>query len=63
MIGTFGYNCRSGKCDLMELPDDPIDPTKLYYGVAFSIPTFIVVTSYSIIWIYVRHSSKYLKRR
>ena len=63
VIGTFGYNCRSGKCDLMELPRDKVDPTRFYYGIAFSIPTGIIITSYLTIWCYVRNASSYLKRR
>ncbi len=63
VIGTFGYNCRSGKCDLMDHPDDVVDPTRFYYGIAFSLATGIIVTSYLTIWCYVKSAGAYLKER
>ena len=50
VVGTFGYNCRTGKCDLLSLPSDPVDPTRLYYGVAFSLASSVIAASYILIW-------------
>ncbi len=60
-MGTFGFNCRSGKCDYIQLDPDGFSH-QLYYGITFSVPCIIIFTSYAIIWWYIKLCNQYLKR-
>lgn len=62
VIGDFGYNCRSGKCDYIETPEDPVNPQQFYFGIGFSIPCVVIIVCYLTIWCYVKHSTTYLKK-
>jgi hypothetical protein len=36
-MGTFGYNCRLGKCDFVPTKDTTT-PQVLFYGIGFTLP-------------------------
>jgi hypothetical protein len=59
--GTFGYNCGIGQCDFITTPDHVNFPQTFFVAIAYYIPFIVIVSSYFIIWIYVRHSTKYLR--
>ncbi len=61
-VGTFGYNCRSGKCDFIQPNLDSVSPHVLYYSIGFSIPCFIILVCYVVIWWYIKHCNHYLKK-
>ena len=60
-IGTFGYNCRIGKCDFIPLDDSTTYPRIFLYGIGFLFPGFLTTLSYIVIWWYVWNNDKYLK--
>ena len=59
--GTFGYNCGLGQCDFINTPEHEDFPQTFFVAIAYYIPFIVIVSSYFIIWIYVRHSTKYLR--
>ncbi len=61
-MGTFGYNCLLGKCDLIPIDvNKNLYPTVFVYGIGFGLPCFLTVVSYSVICWYVWSSGSYLK--
>ena len=60
-FGTFGYNCRIGKCDFVAREGSNMYPRVFLYGVGFTVPCILTVLSYGIIWWYVWCNDKYLK--
>ncbi len=52
-MGTFGYNCRLGKCDFVAT-EDTNAPQVLFYGIGFTLPCLLTTVSYICIWAYVR---------
>ena len=51
-FGTFGYNCKVGKCDFISL-NEVLYPRVILYGIGFTIPCILTTISYSIIWWYI----------
>ncbi len=60
-VGTFGYNCRNGKCDYIQLEWDGTSH-QVYYGIAFTVPCLIIFTSYAVIWWYMRTCKTFLRK-
>ena len=56
-FGTFGYNCKLGKCDFISL-NAVIYPRVFWYSLGFSIPCLLTVVSYTAIWWHVTSTSK-----
>ena len=61
-LGTFGYNCAQGKCDLLPAVGQLVNPQAIFFGIGFSIPCLMVTMSYFLIWQYALESSSRLKR-
>ena len=62
LLGTFGYNCAQGKCDLLPAVGQLVNPQAIFFGIGFSIPCLMVTMSYFLIWQYALESSSRLKR-
>ncbi|TRY76927.1 hypothetical protein TCAL_13052 [Tigriopus californicus] len=62
IYGKFGYNCMIGKCDFLRVQPNRMDPHLVFYSIAFGIPCFVILISYSVIWCYAKNSAKYLRQ-
>ncbi len=53
-----------GKCDFMpkEKEEMELDPRRIMYGIAFTVPCIITTISYAVIWWYVHSAGKFLKK-
>ena len=60
-FGSFGYNCRSGKCGYLTL-DSPFDYHQLVYALAFSAPCIAILVCYPIIHCFTKNSTQYIKK-
>ena len=61
-LGSFGYNCRVGKCDFIPGSNGQKNLYQIYaYGIGFSIPCIMTTVSYIIISWYIGSTNKYLK--
>jgi hypothetical protein len=49
-FGHFGYSERLNKCDYIEDEDVDENSRKMFYFIAFGLPSLLVVASYFRIW-------------
>ena len=61
-LGSFGYNCRMGKCDLIPNHQGNITYQIYVFGLGFCIPSIMTILSYIVICWYVGSKNKYLKK-
>lgn len=61
-LGTFGYNCKVGKCDFVPIPDTKPLGRQILYGIGFSIPCILTTLSYVFILYNVLNVNKFLRQ-
>ena len=61
-IGTFGYDCHIGRCTLIGLHSADNMNLKIFYGIRYGFPTFLILVSYSILGSYVLMKRRSIKK-
>ena len=62
--GEFGYDCHTGKCDIISNQDTKKGhiPFAIVGGIAYGLPSILIISSYGMIWLYIRRSQTFLKK-